>query len=405
MFEFSIPGGGFVSLEHVVEALGIAGIGENDACNAGEGAGTEEKSANTGSSYEESISLNKVEVSEAAKKFVADVADVEFSSSELVWVGKVDADSTVGGLKVSHGLEVQYSAELTEEQIAEINNSVVEAGDWALISVQPFTSEESLTVTMKNGDQFVVKVTDGQTIADYDSIVPGRDYILYVVRNNNEYYALGHDGQSHYVGSSTDVLEGLASSYSWNYGQDGTSCWWYSGSTYFNLANSNNRNVIGTQKDYVFMSAFSSGFDIYRYYDGSKHLSWDTSGFKVTNHQDVPIRVYMKDKPYYDFTTAVNNENYGSVSCAETVTNGDKTNKTAIIAAPADDCYFVGWRLGEEILSADDYGTTIPAGSLTFPSDNLTLTAVFGKNYTSPATQNINEWIDRWTAGESAGIR
>ena len=65
-------------------------------------------------------------------------------------------------MKEANGLEVEYSAELTEEQIAEINAQTVEAGDWALISVQPFTSEESLTVTMKNGDQFVVKVTDGQ---------------------------------------------------------------------------------------------------------------------------------------------------------------------------------------------------------------------------------------------------
>ena len=39
---------------------------------------------------------------------------------------------------------------------------MVEAGDWALISIHPFTSEENLTVTMKNGEQFVVKVTDAQ---------------------------------------------------------------------------------------------------------------------------------------------------------------------------------------------------------------------------------------------------
>lgn len=57
---------------------------------------------------------------------------------------------------------MEYSAELTKEQIAEINAQTVEAGDWALISVHPFMSEETLTVTMKNGEQFVVKVTDAQ---------------------------------------------------------------------------------------------------------------------------------------------------------------------------------------------------------------------------------------------------
>ena len=46
--------------------------------------------------------------------------------------------------------------------IAQINETVVKPGDWALISVQPFTSEETLTVTMKNDDQFVVRVTDAQ---------------------------------------------------------------------------------------------------------------------------------------------------------------------------------------------------------------------------------------------------
>jgi len=57
---------------------------------------------------------------------------------------------------------VQYSAELTEDEIKEINAQTVEAGDWALISVQPFTSEESLTVTMGNGNQWTVKVTDAR---------------------------------------------------------------------------------------------------------------------------------------------------------------------------------------------------------------------------------------------------
>ena len=87
---------------------------------------------------------------------------VAFSDPELVWVGKIDEVTTVGGIKESRGLEVEYSAELTEEQIAVINAQTVEAGDWALISVQPFTSEETLTVTMKDGEVFTIRVTDAQ---------------------------------------------------------------------------------------------------------------------------------------------------------------------------------------------------------------------------------------------------
>ena len=91
---------------------------------------------------------NRTTVRDAAKKFVTDVASVEFSSPELVWVGKVENETTVDALKEANALACEYSAELTEEQIAEINAPTVEAGDWALISVQPFTSEETLTVTM-----------------------------------------------------------------------------------------------------------------------------------------------------------------------------------------------------------------------------------------------------------------
>ena len=153
-YDFSIPGGGFVSLEHLVEVLGIASADENTANGA--------ENVENGTAYEEAIKLNEVKVSEATKKFVADVVSVEFSSSELVWVGKVDSAATVGGLKEANGLEVEYSAELTEEQIAEINAQTMEAGDWALISMQPFESEETRTVTLKNGEVFSIRVTDAQ---------------------------------------------------------------------------------------------------------------------------------------------------------------------------------------------------------------------------------------------------
>ena len=176
-YEFGIPGGGFVSLEHMVEALGLARSAESageaaDLSAAGAAGDAAEQAA-------DSISLNSIPVSEETKAFVADVAGVEFSSPGLVWVGKADPAATVGDLKSANGLEVQYSAELTEEQIAEINAQTVDAGDWALISMQPFTSEESLTVTMKNGDQFVVKVTDAQ-ISTHVITADGEDYVITV---------------------------------------------------------------------------------------------------------------------------------------------------------------------------------------------------------------------------------
>ena len=131
MYQFSLPGGGFVSLTDLVEVLGIIGDTNPDK-NDEEIDAVEEQDAN---------GLLDVTASDAAKKFVADVASVEFSSPELVWVGKVENETIVDALKEVNGLECEYSAELTIEQIEKINAQTVEAGDWALISMQPFISE------------------------------------------------------------------------------------------------------------------------------------------------------------------------------------------------------------------------------------------------------------------------
>ena len=169
-YEFSIPGGGFVSLERIAEVLRLsegAGYtgndsenGENETEAAVENTGEESNTSN-GNTFS-AADLNALEISEEARQFVENVERVEFSSPELVWINKVESDSTVGELKDSNNLECEYSLELTEKLIEEINAQTVEAGDWALISMQPFTSVETLTVTMKNGEVFTISVTDAQ---------------------------------------------------------------------------------------------------------------------------------------------------------------------------------------------------------------------------------------------------
>ena len=128
MYELSLPGGGFITLHHLIEALGI-----NEEMN---GADTD--------------------------RFIADIQNVEFSNPSLIWVGKTEEDSTVGQLKSDNGLSCEYSSDLTEEQIEEINREEIPSGEWVLISLKPFTSEETLTVTMNDGEVFIVKVTDAQ---------------------------------------------------------------------------------------------------------------------------------------------------------------------------------------------------------------------------------------------------
>ena len=205
MYQFSLPGGGFVSFTDLVEVLGIIGDtnseGNGDETesviveNAEENAANdvvEENSVNFDTNT--ALTLGDVEVSEATRKFVADVASVEFSTPSLVDVSKVEADTTVGQIKEGRGLECQYSAELTDEQIAEINAQTVEAGDWALISVQPFTSEETLTVTMKDGEVFTIRVTDAITgTIITDEPVNGKAYAI-IIKKDGKYYSVFNDG-------------------------------------------------------------------------------------------------------------------------------------------------------------------------------------------------------------------
>ena len=179
-FDFSIPGGGFVSFHKLVEVLSIPYTTDNEENQAENASNNDENDAILSENSDDesvnlaeevpginnqdttALTLDEVIVSDAARKFVADVEKVEFSSPALMDVSKVDGQTTVGQIKESRGLEVQYSAELTEEQIEDINSTVVESGDWALISILPFESTESLTVTMKTGEVFEIRVTDAQ---------------------------------------------------------------------------------------------------------------------------------------------------------------------------------------------------------------------------------------------------
>ena len=181
-YDFSLPGGGFVSLKALMEVLNIAGVdraeGGADGTNVAQ--------------LSEKLTLNGISISEDTEKFVEDISKVEFSSPELVWVHKIDSDSTVGTLKKENALDCQYSAELSEEDIAEINAQTVEAGDWALVSMQPFDTEESLTVTMKTGEVFSIAVTDDQ---ENPFGLDGKSFAItaHKASNNADYY-LGNDG-------------------------------------------------------------------------------------------------------------------------------------------------------------------------------------------------------------------
>ena len=233
VYEFSIPGGGFISLEQIVEVLGIADAETDLKTNT-------KTDAEQDLENESGIEQNSVQVGQAAKKFVADVEKVEFSSPELVWVGKTDAAATVGQLKEANGLEIQYSADMTEDRIDEINAQTVEAGDWALISMQPFLSQERLTVTMKNGDQFIIEVTDIQLPEELESHLLAYytfdgPYFKDVSGNNVQ-----HEYDDHYTMGSfyTPIKKGFIGN-----------AFYFDGSYSLELRNSSGGSLLGTSTE------------------------------------------------------------------------------------------------------------------------------------------------------------
>ena len=79
VYEFHLPGGGFVSLEKLMEVLGVV---ESDVQS--------ETTDNTVDNYNEetsqvisALTMDYVQVSDETKKFVADVENVEFSNPSI----------------------------------------------------------------------------------------------------------------------------------------------------------------------------------------------------------------------------------------------------------------------------------------------------------------------------------
>lgn len=91
---------------------------------------------------------------------VYDVRQAVFSSPELLWLEKAAEDTTFGALKAANGLAIEYSAMLSEDAVAVMDESTVEAGDWALISLRSFDTPERLTLDMKDGRVCEIDVTD-----------------------------------------------------------------------------------------------------------------------------------------------------------------------------------------------------------------------------------------------------
>lgn len=404
IFDFSLPGGGFIAFSDLVRALGIAADDPE----------TED--------YEVQL-------------FVENVETLTFSEPTLLWTGKVEYDTSVGTLKGENGLNCEYSAELTDEKIAAINAAEVKAIDWALISLKPFTSEETLTVTMKNGEVFTIQVTDAQVIpdAEKDTIDVNKSYLIcYEV--DGVYYLLKNDGSvenayhPNFEGD-TDAehdFEHLNSTYAWSFHHifkeqdvehhldknyylirpiDDKSKTLTLNNAGEILVQSSNNNVavIQTEDGFILEGYHNLGTEEEPRYI---HLGFDGSNFVGVDGDGVTVHVYVMDSlPTYDYTVRSADEIRGTVTVSDgtqqnvidagevvahyydATSTADKKNGGTITAVPVrhmnqgqNKWLFDHWELNGLPLDRAQYGETILAETLPIPHNGSNLVAYFRQN-------------------------
>lgn|GEM_PF-2364708 len=420
-YDFRLPGGGFITLHQLMDVLGI----DEETKGAG------------------------------IDRFVADIKNVEFSDSSLVWVGKAGQDSTIGQVKSACGLDCEYSNDLTEEQIEEINNTEIAAGEWLLISLKPFTSEETLTVTMNDGEVFTVKVTDAQEIPDAEatSIDVNKSYLIcYEV--GGTYYLLKNDGtvDSAYhpdFDGDTDSahdFEHLNSSYAWSFShifkekdvQTNLDKNYYLIRPIDNKSrtialNNAGEAIVQEGNNNVAVIQSGDGFILEGYHNlGTEeepryvHLGFNGSNFVGVDGDGVTVHIYEMDSlPTYDYTVRSADEIRGTVTVSDgTIQNvidegivvahyydvtstADKKNGGTITATPVthrdtggrNKWEFDHWELDGLPLDRNQYPATIQAEALSIPHNGSQLVAYFRQNrdYVVPPNEKEPSSIEDMT--------
>lgn len=172
-FDFSILGGNTISFKELAARLHLVTVADQPALDAILASLHPEPSeevrilddefeSETDTSESDLASAKPVAWPEEIERFVAQIDSVEWSNPAVARVTRVERQTSVGDLVDSLGLVNQFSADMSDAQIEGEMNVVLAEGDWAFISTQPFSTEEKLTITMKNGDVYEIGVTDAQ---------------------------------------------------------------------------------------------------------------------------------------------------------------------------------------------------------------------------------------------------
>lgn len=159
VYSFSIAGGDAISLSDVLRILGVVADDHADHDDAGKE--TEAEDASDISTVKALVEAAEPAASDMTK-FMEGIDTVSFSDPSLINVSKVEEPTTTGDIIEKYNLEIEYSDKLTEEDIASIKARQFTPVDWALVTLKAFDTEEALTITMKTGEVFTIRVTDAR---------------------------------------------------------------------------------------------------------------------------------------------------------------------------------------------------------------------------------------------------
>lgn len=161
VYSFTMSGEDSVSLRALIEALHVYENTED-----------EEKSDSKANEVESSVTSEDLtdkgtepegaESNQALNEFMSNIASVEFSNPELMAVCEVKTDTTLGELNIENRIVQKYTLTASEPDLKKHNAKLFKAGDWALISLNPFDTEECLKIGLTTGEEFAIKVTDAQ---------------------------------------------------------------------------------------------------------------------------------------------------------------------------------------------------------------------------------------------------
>lgn len=161
-YEYSLAGGDSVSFRELLDLLHVIdaeGAQENGSwLDKITGLFRNNKEQDAGEESDQGQEAGSEEI----EQFISDIASVRFSDESLVKVAPITEEITAGALKNQLSLMCEYSAELSDAQRRVIDSKTFYPVDWALISLKAFDTEEYLTVEMKNGEKFQIRVTDAR---------------------------------------------------------------------------------------------------------------------------------------------------------------------------------------------------------------------------------------------------